>query len=43
MTVNAPPPDAKWNYRRAPVERIFRAVRAMLLRRAMSEVAPAAA
>ena len=43
MTVNAPPPDAIWDYRRAPVERIFRAVRAMLLGRAASEVAPAAA
>ena len=43
MTVNAPPPDAIWDYRRAPVERIFRAVRAMLLGRAASEAAPAAA
>jgi tetratricopeptide (TPR) repeat protein len=43
MTITAPPMDAKWDYRRAPVERIFCAVGAMLHRRATSEVAPAAA
>lgn len=34
MTVNAPPANPIWDYRRAPVERIFCAVRAMLLERA---------
>ncbi|HXW23146.1 MAG TPA: tetratricopeptide repeat protein [Xanthobacteraceae bacterium] len=34
MTVAAPTAEAKWDYRRGPVERILRAVRAMLLSRA---------
>jgi glutathione synthase/RimK-type ligase-like ATP-grasp enzyme len=35
MTVNAPAPDPKWDYRRAPVDRVLRAVRTMLLERAL--------
>ena len=31
MVVNPPDPDPRWDYRRAPVERILSAVRAMLL------------
>jgi hypothetical protein len=33
MIVAPPPDDARWSYRRAPIERIEAAVRAMLLRR----------
>ena len=33
MVVNAPEPDERWAYRRPAVERIFAAVRRMLLRR----------
>jgi glutathione synthase/RimK-type ligase-like ATP-grasp enzyme len=43
MTVNVPVADPKWNYRRAPVERILRAVRAMLLARATGGAATRAA
>jgi Tetratricopeptide repeat len=41
MTVSAPGADPKWDYRRAPVERILRAVRAMLLGRAVGAAAAA--
>jgi hypothetical protein len=34
MVVNAPEPDERWAYRRPAVERIFAAVRRMLLGRA---------
>lgn len=34
MAVTSPPPGQQWAYRRAPVERIVAAVRAMLLSRA---------
>jgi len=43
MTVNPPPSETKWEYRRAPVERIFAAVRAMLLARGASKFAAVAA
>jgi len=33
MVVNPPEPDPRWDYRRAAVERVFGAVRRMLLRR----------
>jgi hypothetical protein len=33
MVVNPPDPDPRWNYRRAPVERILAATRAMLMER----------
>ena len=33
MVVNPPEPDERWAYRRPAVERIFAAVRRMLLRR----------
>jgi hypothetical protein len=35
MVVNAPEPDERWAYRRPAVERIFGAVRGMLMRKAM--------
>ena len=34
MVVNPPDPDPRWDYRRAPVERILAATRSMLLERA---------
>jgi hypothetical protein len=34
MVVNPPEPDEKWAYRRPAVERIFAAVRNMVMRRA---------
>jgi hypothetical protein len=34
MVVNPPDPDPRWDYRRAPVERILAATRAMLIERA---------
>jgi hypothetical protein len=34
MVVNPPDPDPRWDYRRAPVERILAATRAMLIARA---------
>jgi hypothetical protein len=34
MVVNPPEPDAKWSYRRPAVERIYNAVRQMLMARA---------
>jgi hypothetical protein len=37
MVVNPPEPDEKWAYRRPAVERIYAAVRNMLLRRSEAE------
>ena len=34
MVINPPEPDPRWDYRRAPVQRVLDAVRAMLLERA---------
>jgi hypothetical protein len=34
MVVNPPEPDSRWDYRRAPVQRVLDAVQAMLLNRA---------
>ena len=34
MLVNPPEPDERWAYRRQPVERIFAAIRRMLLKNA---------
>jgi aromatic-L-amino-acid/L-tryptophan decarboxylase len=39
MVVNPPEPDERWAYRRAPVQRIFTAVRKMLLDRAQTKIA----
>ena len=34
MVVNPPEPDERWSYRRPAVERIFAAIRRMLLKKA---------
>ena len=38
MVVNPPAPDERWAYRRPAVERIFAAVRRMLLKRARPDL-----
>jgi hypothetical protein len=40
MVVNPPEPDPRWDYRRAPVQRVLEAAQAMLLRRAGFKAPP---